>query len=1441
MPRTDKRKTVAPKPRGSGTKRVTRALTQTAPIPDQRRPVVVGIGASAGGLEALKAFFSAMPPTTGLVFVVVVHLDPTHESLMPELLSHLTGLSVEQARDRQPLEVDHVYVIPPNRTLTIDQGLLRVREVADRRSLRGAIDHFFRSLAEAEGDRAVAIVLSGTGTEGTLGARAVKAEEGLVMAQAPETAAQPGMPTSVIATGLVDVVLAPDKMPQALLASVRNAHVAHPATPEAKRQESLSTILAVVRGRTKYDFRGYKKGTLQRRIDRRMGLLQIDSVARYVDFLRAHPAEVDQLFKDLLIGVTSFFRDPAAFDELATKVLATLVRERDQDAPIRIWVPGCSTGEEAYSIAIVMAEQLAAAHSACRVQIFATDVDDDALEIARMATYPESIGLDVTPPRLQRFFTHDDHRYTVAKAIRESVVFAVQNLASDPSFSKLDLVSCRNVLIYLEPEMQEKLLSLFHFALNPGGYLFLGSAEGVGPLEDFFTPISKQTRIFRRLSQTSRRPLEFVAQSIAPTGTGRVGAKIPSEKTVAALADQLLLDHLAPAAVVVRSSGHIVRFYGAMERYVALPTGEATLDVLTLARDALKPTLRAALHEAVRRNRATVLETLDLKRDRARVMLRVTVKPLDGRGTAERLWVILFEEVAPLDRVPSRKSGHGKGDLVRRLEVELRATKKDQQHLVEQLESSNEALQAANEEVLSMNEELQSTNQELTTSKEELQSMNEELTTLNAQLQDKVHELTAVNDDLANLLARADIATVFLDTELRIKRFTTAATHVLNLQTSDTGRPMNHIAPNLVDVDLSRDARRVLDTATLLEQEVAAQDGRQYFLRILPYRTEAKTVQGVVMTLVDVTTLKRAERDLLAAREQAIEDLRRMTRLHELSLQLARTHDLRDSLEHVIRAAVEITAAEMGNVQRSNEAGGLSIVAHTGFEQPFLDFFARVDMHTDSACGAATANRQRVLVENVETSAIFAGAPSLAVLREAGVRAVQSTPLFDRTGRFLGVLSTHYRQVHQFDDAELRWLDLLAQHAADVIERQHTNNRLAQSSQDLETRVAERTRWLSLMHDVARAINHAATWDDALHQVLRRLCETEHWQIGFLYLPQQRDPATIAPVVSCFGDERFRPFHDRSMQQTYARGDPLPGRVFAENRPFWAANTEALLTALPVRATAATDAGLRAGVALPVAVQSEVVAVLELFSDQAHPPNEQLAALMHGVSDQISRVLEREHATARMADLVWREQQELLHTLHDSLGQTLTGLGMLSTGLRQRLATSDSVTAATAAEIASQSQQALDQVRLLSKSLFPVEVEAESLMAALRVLASATEGLHKIQVRVEGEAPRELRDGKIATELYRIAQEAITNSVKHAQPKTATIRLEDATGLTRLQIADDGIGIPSPEPTDGSGLRIMRYRAESIGASLAIERGTAGGTVVTCTLREALISREEQP
>jgi signal transduction histidine kinase len=587
------------------------------------------------------------------------------------------------------------------------------------------------------------------------------------------------------------------------------------------------------------------------------------------------------------------------------------------------------------------------------------------------------------------------------------------------------------------------------------------------------------------------------------------------------------------------------------------------------------------------------------------------------------------------------------------------------------------------------------------------------------------------------------------------------------------------------------------------------------------------------MTSVDVTRPKRAERDLRAAQTQVAQDLRRMTRLHALSTELAGPQDVPARLASVIRAAVDITAAEMGDIQRCDEAGILTIAAHTGFKQPFLDFFARVGADSHSPCAAAATTRQRVLVEDVTTSPIFADHPSLAVMAEAGVRAVQSTPLFDRSGHFVGMFSTHYRDVHHFDEPEQQWLDLLARHAADVIEAHRAEEQLARSHQELETRVADRTRWLTLMHDVALEINAAVTWDDALHRVLRRLCQSEHWQIGFVYLPQPGKPDTLAPVVSCFENERFRAFHEQSMQQTYVRGEHLAGRVYAENEPFWAVDTEALLAAIPRRAPTAVAAELRAAVALPVAVRGEVIGILEIFSDQPHPSNEQLTTLMQNVGDQIGRVVERERATARMADLVWHEQQNLLHTLHDSLGQTLTGVGMLSNGLSKRLIAADADAAGTAAEIARQTQLALDQVRQLAKNLFPVEVDPQSLMAALRDLASATQSLNKIAVRVEGDIPKAPCDGKVATELYRIAQEAVTNSVKHGKAKSVTIRMESERGLMRLSIADDGIGIGQAEPGDGAGLPIMRYRATSIGASLAIEPGTSAGTVVTCTVRES--------
>jgi len=1353
---------------------------------------VVGIGASAGGLEALKALFGAMPTATGLAFVVVVHLDPTHDSLMPELLAKVTGLRVGQARDREPLEADHVYVIPPNRLLTVDQGLIRVREVADRRGLRGSIDHCFRSLAGDQHERAVAIVLSGTGTEGTLGLRAVKAEGGLVMVQAPDTASQPGMPDSAISTGLVDFVLPPDKMAATLLDYANNTRIHRASTPPAPVPPplvGLHQILAVLRAQTKFDFRGYRQGTLQRRVERRMELSRIASVGKYIDFLRTQPAEVDQLFKDLLIGVTSFFRDPAAFDEMTTKALAALVREKTaSDTPLRIWVPGCSTGEEAYSIAIAAAEQVAAAQSLCRVQVFATDVDDDALEIARGGVYPESIALDVSPQRLARFFTRDNHRYTIAKSIRESVLFAVQNVVSDPPFSKLDLVSCRNVLIYLEPAVQEKVLSVFHFSLNPGGYLFLGAAENTAALDAWFAPASKRSRVFRRLGGGKRPSLPQLRT--AAGDTGRAPAKAASGfAAAAALADHALLEHCAPAAVVVRPAGQIVHLYGAMDRYLSLPTGEATLDVLTLARDNLKPPLRAALHEAVRRKRLSVFETHVVKRDRSRTTLRLTVQPLYGQGATERLWLIIFEERPSAAAGRSAQPAADRSEIVRRLETELKATKREQQHLIEQAESSNEELTAANEEVLSMNEELQSTNEELVTSKEELQSMNEELSTLNAQLQDKVQEVITSNDDLANLLVSTDIATVFVDRSLRIKRFTTAATGILHVLPSDVGRPIADVATDILNVDLSREAGSVMESLTPVEQDVNTRDGGHYLLRVLPYRSDGHVVQGAVLTLSDVTALTNTKQELTAT-------LRGMSRLHDVSTRLAGHDGLPALMEEVIHAAIDITSADMGVIQIRNEAGGLTSVAHHGVPPHLLD----------------ALNRSR---------------PEF--LAAAGMTAFQATPLTAVSGEIVGALSTYARTPDSFTTTDRQWLDLLARQAADLIERRRIDDMRTRATAELDRRVKDRTKWLTLLHDVSQAIDQSANWSDALHLVMRQICEAEGWQAGYVYLPATDASDQLITFVSYSADERFAPFHAMSQQMRYARGQGLPGRVYAEGRHIWANDEATVAQLLPGRQAVAAKAGLKSIAALPVRVGNDILAVVELCSDRPHPESEELLRLIGDVNAQVGRVIEREGTMAQVGEIVWGEQQDLVHTLHDALGQQLTGLGMLAASLHQRLKTTDPDVAATAQQIAGASQQALGQVRELSRGLFPADVDGEGFLDALRRLASTTESLHKIPCAVECDTPFTLPSARVATQLYRIAQEAVTNALRHADAAHITIRLRAEGSATALSVVDDGAGIHRRMPNEtGIGLRIMRHRAVSIGASFAAGPGAGGGTVVRC-------------
>jgi len=857
-----------------GTRRSARSTTRTRSSQarrddttrgTRRRTVfpIVGIGASAGGLDAFKKFFSALPAESGLAFVLIQHLDPTRESLTAELVGTYTRMRVVQVEDGMRVEANRVYVIPPNTYLSIHARTLRLSAPTAPRSLRMAIDFFLRSLAHDQQENAIGVILSGTGTDGTLGLKEIKAGGGMTMVQEPHTAQHDGMPRSALACGCADYVLAADQMADALLAYVQHAPVA--ATRRAVQPDEvpdpLMPALEVLRARTTFDFSGYKKGTLWRRMQRRMSLRHLTELPAYVQVLRTDPAEVTALFKDLLINVTSFFREPAAWQVLQERVIRSLVAEKPPNAPLRVWIPACATGEEAYSLAMVLIEEIAAAGSGRRLQVFASDVDTEALGTARAGIYPEGIAASVSAERLSRFFIKGEHTYQVNKELRETVVFAQQSLVSDPPFSRLDVISCRNLFIYLEPAVQERLIPLLHFALLDGGYLFLGSAEGIGLQEDLFEPVSAKWRIYRRVGPTRHDRLAFPVAAASPATAvrGRTpGLSNPAR--LAALAQRLLLQRYAPACVVVNRSGEIRYFHGRTDDYLMQPAGVPTQDLLAQARNGLRTTLRRALQDAVRGNQPVVLSGIQMRRGRTFPRVTITVEPLTvARTDGEDLWLVSLEDEpesvpgGPLAERPTAVDAA----LVQQLEYELKSTKEDLQQTIEDL-------RAANEELMSVNEEFQSSNEELETSKEELQSLNEELTTANTQLESKIEELGAANNDLDNLLTSTNIATLFLDTHLRVRRFTPAATRLFSLMPSDIGRPIGDIAQKFTDPDLLADAAAVLQQSIAPTTEVQAADGRWYVRQVLPYRTRDQRTDGVVITVSDVAAEALQEARLYA-------------------------------------------------------------------------------------------------------------------------------------------------------------------------------------------------------------------------------------------------------------------------------------------------------------------------------------------------------------------------------------------------------------------------------------------------------------------------------------------------------------------------------------------------------------------------------------------------
>ena len=847
-----------------------------APASERRRALrsgsadffVVGIGASAGGLEAFEQFFSHLPADNGMAFVLVPHLSPDHKSMMVDLLKRYTAMEICEAREGMEVKPNRVYIIPPNRDLAIANNLLLLQAPTEQHGVRHPIDFFFRSLAQDQGDRSICIVLSGTGTEGAIGLRAVKGEGGLVLAQDPKDAKYDGMPASAIATGLVDHVLPAAKMPEVLLRYSKVA-AARPARPLARAEErpteSLQKIYTIIRAQTGHDFTLYKQSTVLRRIHKRMAIHQIDSFDDYVVYLRSNPREIDVLFNELLIRVTSFFRDPGVYESLAEHAFPQIFGAKQEDSSVRIWAPGCSTGEEAYTLAMLCSEYQREHRGAHRkVQIFATDIDSGAIEIARAGVYPESISEDVSPERLSRYFTKRGSAYKIKEELREMVVFAVQDLIKDPPFSRLDLLSCRNVLIYMGAALQKRVLGLFHYALNANGVLVLGSSETVGDSADRFSVVDKKWKIFRA-RRVETLPLTAIEQRqpIAAFEKGARAVQRPPVVNIGDVTERLLLERYSPPSCVVNDKGDILYIHGKTGKFLEPASGKAGLNITEMARDGIRLEVRTGLRKVSAQKKDVVYEGLQVKANGGYKTVNLEVRYITKPEHLEGLILVVFNEAPPgpvgkatKERVRAREKAT---ERFAAMEYELKSTKEHLQSTIEELETSNEELKSTNEELQSANEELQSTNEELETSREELQSTNEELLTVNAELQHKLEELSEANSDIVNLLGSTQIATLFLTSNLRIRRFTPSATEVINIIPSDIGRPIGDISMKLDYPELAADAGEVLKRLASRERTVMRQDGRSYLVRVVPYRNADNMIDGVVLTFVDITEQKRAQ------------------------------------------------------------------------------------------------------------------------------------------------------------------------------------------------------------------------------------------------------------------------------------------------------------------------------------------------------------------------------------------------------------------------------------------------------------------------------------------------------------------------------------------------------------------------------------------------------
>jgi len=844
---------------------------------------VVGIGASAGGLEAFEKFFLNMSPDSGSAFVLVPHLDPKHVSIMPELIQKYTKMKVNIVKKGMKIEQNSVYVVPANMRIYVQNRALKLIELSEYHEDRLPIDFFFISLAEDVKEKAIGIVLSGTGNDGTIGLKKIKEKMGITIAQDPSSAKYDGMPRSAINSNVVDYVLPVEKMPEKIIAFEKRLFIKILEKDETEEDVlgHYENICAIIKLHTGHDFSFYKKNTIYRRVERRMSLQQIEKISDYVSYLSQNTSEVDTLYRDLLIGVTKFFRNPEAFEELKQKIIPDMIGDKPEGYCLRVWDPGCSSGEETYSLAIVIQECIDNLNKNINLQIFGTDIDDTAISKARAGIYPKDISTDVSEERLKRFFMREDGSYRIKKNIREMVLFATQNLIRDPPFTKIDILCCRNLLIYIKPELQRRLMPIFHYGLKRDGVLFLGNSETIGNYTQLFSVIDTKWKIYRKLESITAKnqmlefPLTTRSEIRMPTRPDKVIVD-----DIPRLTEKILLERYAPPCVIIDGNGVINYVHGKVGKYLELAPGEARLNIFEMATEGLKMEIQIAVRKALSQKSEVVHENLRVGNENIS-LINLNVKPLKTDGNNNKHIMVVFEEPKSTKPVIKQKNIEIISDS------KIEALQKELEYTKENLRLTIDELQLSNEELKSTNEEIQSTNEELETSREELQSLNEELITVNTELQSKLDELSQTNNDMKNLLDSIEVPTIFLNNDLSIKRFTTHAKKIINLIPSDIGRPINHIVANLDYDQLVEDSQKVLDTLVFKEIELKTKSGQWYMMRILPYRTVDNIIDGLVITFIDIQQQKNI-----------IDELKRLD--IKLSNSLSNTQNIVDTIREAL-------------------------------------------------------------------------------------------------------------------------------------------------------------------------------------------------------------------------------------------------------------------------------------------------------------------------------------------------------------------------------------------------------------------------------------------------------------------------------------------------------------------------------------------------------------